>query len=360
MKESRPQIQECKTCGKRNPVKCNKINMTCFKCNQKGHYSSECTKNSGNLELTCFKCGKVGHMAKNFKEPIQKANVLRNAGPPPPPTQIVQPRARTFNMTMKDAVQDADVAAGTLTINLVEVKVLMDSGATRSFISKNVMDRIKYVAYPLESILIIKVANEEEVVANRICPECDIVIEGMDWLANYDAQIECRNKKGKLRTKDGAEVIFKGKRQDKKFLTIIRTRILLRQGCGAYLAHVKDVDEESLKIEDIPIVKEFPDVFPNELPELPPDREIEFTINLAPGTEPVLKTPYRMAPIEMKELATQLQELLDKGVIRASVSPWGAPLSKKMAKLRRTAHKSIPGGPYRVVGFQMPDHVDVV
>ncbi|KAL8098450.1 hypothetical protein AgCh_031270 [Apium graveolens] len=76
-------------------------------------------------------------------------------------------------------------------------------------------------------------------------------------------------------------------------------------------------------MEDIPIVHKFPDVFPDELPGLPPDRQIEFEINLAPGTEPVSKAPYRMAPAEMKELASQLQELLDKGVVRPSTSLWG-------------------------------------
>ncbi|KAL8114594.1 hypothetical protein AgCh_021455 [Apium graveolens] len=68
------------------------------------------------------------------------------------------------------------------------------------------------------------------------------------------------------------------------------------------------------------------DVFPDELPGLPPDREIEFTIDLAPGTEPVLKSPYRMAPVEIKELSTQLQDLLNRGIIRPSISPWGAPV----------------------------------
>ena len=100
----------------------------------------------------------------------------------------------------------------------------------------------------------------------------------------------------------------------------------MRQGCEVYLAHVVDVEQESVRIADIPVVRDFPDVFPDELPGLPPDREIEFTIELAPGTEPVSKAPYRMAPVEMKELAAQLQELLDKGVIRPSVSPWGAPV----------------------------------
>ena len=79
-------------------------------------------------------------------------------------------------------------------------------------------------------------------------------------------------------------------------------------------------------IEDILVVNEFLDIFPDELPGLPPDRQIEFSINLAPGVEPISKAPYRMAPTKMKELAKQLQELLDKGVIRPSVSSWGAPV----------------------------------
>ena len=95
---------------------------------------------------------------------------------------------------------------------------------------------------------------------------------------------------------------------------------LLRQNCEAYLAHVLDTSKEVPALEAIPVVNEFSDVFPDDLPGLPPDREIEFAIDLAPGTEPVSKAPYRMAPVEMKELASQLQDLLEKGVIRPSVS----------------------------------------
>ena len=84
---------------------------------------------------------------------------------------------------------------------------------------------------------------------------------------------------------------------------MIQARRLLRQGCEAYLAHVIDVKQETPKIEDIPVVNEFLDVFLEEFLGLPPDREIEFTIELAPGTEPVSKAPYRMALAEMKELA---------------------------------------------------------
>ena len=92
----------------------------------------------------------------------------------------------------------------------------------------------------------------------------------------------------------------------------MQTRKLLQQGCEAYLVYVTEVKEEAPKIEDIPVVNEFLDVFPDELPGLPPDREIEFAIELAPGTGPVSKAPYRMAPVELKELATQLQDLLEK------------------------------------------------
>ncbi|KAL8095247.1 hypothetical protein AgCh_036633 [Apium graveolens] len=313
-KDSRPQIQECKVCGKRHPGRCNKLEVTCFRCNQKGHYSSECPSGAKKPELTCFKCRKVGHMAINCKDPIQKTIVLRIAGPPLLAAPTAQPGARTFNMTMKDAVQDVDMVAGMLVINSVEVKVLMDSGAIISSITESILDSLKCVAYPLEPNLIIEVANQERVTANKICPDCDVVIEGryfnadlipfklgefnvilgMDWLSNHEAQIEYEE--------------------------------IVSQGCEAYLAHVKDIEKEPVRIEDIPVVIDFPNVFPDELIGLPPDREIKFMIDLAPGTEPVSKTPYRMAPVEMKELETQLQELLDKGVIRPSVSPWGAPV----------------------------------
>nr|GFC88367.1 putative nucleotidyltransferase, ribonuclease H [Tanacetum cinerariifolium] len=69
-----------------------------------------------------------------------------------------------------------------------------------------------------------------------------------------------------------------------------------------------------------------PDVFPDELPGIPPVREVEFNIELIPGAEPISKAPYRMAPIELKKLKDQLQELLERGFIRPSVSPWGAPV----------------------------------
>ena len=79
-------------------------------------------------------------------------------------------------------------------------------------------------------------------------------------------------------------------------------------------------------LEDVLVVRDFPDVFPDDLPGLPPEREIDFPIDLVPGTAPISLPPYRMAPAELKELKTQFQELVDRGFIRPSISPWGAPV----------------------------------
>ena len=80
---------------------------------------------------------------------------------------------------------------------------------------------------------------------------------------------------------------------------------------------------KDIRLEDIPVVREYADVFPDDLPGMPPDRDIEFVIELQPGTAPISKRPYRMPPKELVELKIQLQEPLDKGFIRPSASPWG-------------------------------------
>ena len=111
----------------------------------------------------------------------------------------------------------------------------------------------------------------------------------------------------------------------------------MRQGCGAYLAHIVDTRLESPCIKDIPVVCDFPEVFLENLPGLPPEREVEFPIELIPGSTPISITPYRMAPAELRELKAQLQELLEKGFIQPSVSPCGAPVlfvKKKYGTLR--------------------------
>ena len=93
-----------------------------------------------------------------------------------------------------------------------------------------------------------------------------------------------------------------------------------------YLAYILNSDDEGPRLKDIPVVKEFPDVFPKELPGLPPEQEVEVSINTFPRVPPIAQQPYRMALAELNELKTQLQELLDKGFIQPNNSPWGAPV----------------------------------
>ena len=112
---------------------------------------------------------------------------------------------------------------------------------------------------------------------------------------------------------------------------------MLRKGCQGYLAYVVETEKEGIIVDEIPVVREFLDVFPDAIAGLPLDREVEFTIDLIPGTEPIFIPPYRMAPIELRELKAQLEELLSKGFIRPSISPWGAPIlfvKKKDGSLR--------------------------
>ena len=97
---------------------------------------------------------------------------------------------------------------------------------------------------------------------------------------------------------------------------------MVKSGCKAYLAHVIDTRIINNTIENILVLNEFLDVFSGDLPGLSPDREVEFIIELVPGVAPIFISLYRMTPIELKELKTQLQELLDKKFIRPSVSPW--------------------------------------
>ena len=101
---------------------------------------------------------------------------------------------------------------------------------------------------------------------------------------------------------------------------------MLRKGSISFLAILHNKEKVHKDIANIPVLRKFQDVFPNELPSLPPQRELDFSIGIYLGTNPTLVAPYIMAPIELKELKMQLEELLEKGFIRLSTSPWGAPI----------------------------------
>ncbi|GJY20730.1 putative reverse transcriptase domain-containing protein [Tanacetum coccineum] len=115
---------------------------------------------------------------------------------------------------------------------------------------------------------------------------------------------------------------------DKKSLhdTSLPIAKYIERGHQLFVAHVTEKEPKEKRLEDVPVIRDFPEVFPDDLPGLPPPRQVEFKIELVPGAAPVARAPYRLAPSEMKELANQLQELSEKGFIRPSSSPWGAPV----------------------------------
>ena len=102
---------------------------------------------------------------------------------------------------------------------------------------------------------------------------------------------------------------------------VVATRTMVRKGCEAYLAYVIDTKNVEPSLSDIPIVCDYPKVFPEELPGFTPQREIKFAIDVVPGATLASITPYRMAPVELKELNLQLQDFLEKIFILPSVSP---------------------------------------
>ena len=176
---------------------------------------------------------------------------------------------------------------------------------------------------------VVKIADRELLADLTLLEMWDFdIILGMDWLATHYAIVDCHRKKVIFQVPGEIEFCFvrSGAYTSPRVISALQARRMMKKRCKGYLATVRDTQQGELKLEDIPIVREFPDVFPEDLSGLPPDREIEFSIDLLPGSNPISKAPYRMAPAELRELKAQLQELLDKGFIRPSVSPWGAPV----------------------------------
>nr|GEW36707.1 putative reverse transcriptase domain-containing protein [Tanacetum cinerariifolium] len=161
------------------------------------------------------------------------------------------------------------------------------------------------------------------------------VIIGMDWLEKYQAIIVCAKKI--VRIPWGNETLIvrgdgsnQGNETRLNIISCAKTQKYMLKGCHVFLAHVttKESEDKSKKkrLEDVPIVQDFPEVFPEDLSGLPLTQQVEFQIDLIPGAAPVAWAPYRLAPCKMKELSNQLKELSNKGFIRPNSSPWGAPV----------------------------------
>ena len=229
----------------------------------------------------------------------------------------------------------------------VVTHTLFDSGATHCFVSPELVETGGFRKEPNTDYGMVRAAGGQamyptgfvrgiSVVVNGVnMPAVLIIVPlkkhdvilGMDWLGKYKAHIDCH--RGRIQfERDEGMLKFQGIRTTSGSLVIsaIQAERMLGKGCEAYLATIttKEVGA-SAELKDIPIVNEFSDVFA-AVSGVPPDRSDPFTIELEPGTTPISKAPYRMAPAEMAELKKQLEELLDKGFIRPSSSPWGAPV----------------------------------
>jgi hypothetical protein len=154
----------------------------------------------------------------------------------------------------------------------------------------------------------------------------DLII-GMDWLAAHRALVDCFTKRVLYVDDEGRPVEIQGVRRkvSLRFISNMKVNGFLRQGYRLYVVEAVN-ERKGPSLDQYPILSEFKDVFPNKLPELPLERELDFTIELKPGAEPISKTPYQMTTLKLCELQMQLKELLDLGLIRPSVSPWGAPV----------------------------------
>ncbi|GJZ86994.1 putative reverse transcriptase domain-containing protein [Tanacetum coccineum] len=270
---------------------------------------------------TCFECEVQGH----FKRECPKTN------------------------------PDSNVVTGTFLLNNRYASILFNIGADRSFVSTAFSSQMDITPSTLDHYYDVELANGRIIGLNTILRGCKLnllnypfninlmpvelgsfdAIIGMDWLAKYQAIIVCAEKI--VRIPWGNETLIvhgdgsnQGHEAHLHIISYSKTQEYMLKGCLVFLAHVttKEVEDKSEKkrLEDVPIVRDFPKVFPEDLSGLPPTRQVEFQIDLIPGVAPVARAPYRLAPSEMKELSEQLKELSDKGFIRPSSSPWGAPV----------------------------------
>jgi hypothetical protein len=283
----------------------------------------------------CFNCGKSGYFIKdypylkqnksNFQQTSENTNQGKGNTANPPPGRNMKKTGRVYYTQVATTLEGEPVMMGTFLVANHPAVIIFDFGASHTFMSKTFVDkhciqstesREGFVIHsPGGQIFTKEVVFQVPVtLARREFPTNMIVIKGQDidvilgmnWLAQNKAIINADERTIKLSY--GHEEVQLS----------IPVAIPVEASGQVFEAMVQE-------IQDIPVVCEFPDVFPKDLPGLPPERDVEFVIELKPGTAPISRRSYRMPPNELEELKTQLQDLLEKGFIRPSSSPWGSP-----------------------------------
>ncbi|GJR76729.1 putative reverse transcriptase domain-containing protein [Tanacetum coccineum] len=325
--------------------KCEKCNFhhsgncpVCRRCNQVGHFTRYCMGRTANERPrpTCFECGDPSHFRRNCPR-MNQATIAGENHPNPvleiegnlnPGNNRNRAHGRAFAFGVAEALQDLNVVTGTFSLNDHFAIVLFDSGVDYSFISANFLPLINMKPSVISPGFEIEIASGIKVEINKIIRGCRLeleghtfiidlipfgygsfdVIVGMDWLSKLRAKIVF------------SEKIFQIPLSNESILEVHGERPKGNQ------KQLKTMKVNKPKLKYIPVVRDFPGVFPEDLSDLPLPRELEFRIDLIPGAIPVAKSPYCLAPTEMQELSNQLKELQDKGFIRHSSSPWGAPV----------------------------------
>ncbi|XP_070015995.1 uncharacterized protein [Nicotiana sylvestris] len=229
-------------------------------------------------------------------------------------------QARVFAFTRQDAQASNAVVTGILSVSSFDALALIDPGSTHSYVSSYFSLRFSRQPKLLNDPFLVVTPVGESLLAEYVYRACQIRVEGRDTLA---------------------DLIFYSKREsgprDLQIVSFVKAQRLLKKSCLGLLAIVTNIRKEPVSIENVPVVREFSDVFPEDLPGLPPVREIDFGVDLLPDTRPISIHSYQMALAELRDIKQQLHDLLDKGFIRHSVSPWGAPvlfIKKKDGSLR--------------------------
>ena len=357
-------------CQKRHHGECRRFITGCFHCGQEGHFIRECPHLIGAetsvaslatpvQEMSTQKSSGRGFSSREASIATGRGGRGRGRGGAPGMQTEGRTQARVYVVTQQEADAAPDVVTGIISILDHDAYTLVDPGATHSFASNPFLDHFQIKTQPLEGRMRVSLPARDPIFLDREIRDSRILFGGqefpadlvaldmrdfdvvlcMDWLSRHRATLDCYKKEVKLHRPGKLEVKFRGMRRElsSNMISAMTAQRTLRKGCQDYLAYVVETENEGTLVDEISVVREFPDVFPYDIAGLPPDREVEFTIDLIPGTKPISIPPYRMAPTELREFKAQLEELLSKGFIRPSIFPWGAPLlfvKKKDGSLR--------------------------